>query len=112
MRLLLAICLTLLASLPTWGPAWAAEPSWTGPSWTGQWDTCWREGGARMELRSGDPNEIGVELSCVLNVRTLNDERTDRTVLMPGVLRLAERMRARLSEHDPMPASALGAVAA
>ena len=42
MRLLLAAFFALLASMP----AWAAEPSWTG-----QWDTRWREGGARMELR-------------------------------------------------------------
>ena len=42
MRLLIAVCVALLASPPTW----AAEPSWTG-----QWDTRWREGGARMELR-------------------------------------------------------------
>ena len=38
--------------------------------------------------------------------------RTGRIVLMLGVLRLAERMQVRLSEHGLMPAPALGAVAA
>jgi MscS family membrane protein len=71
-----------------------------------------RAGSAAVGVTSIGPEGIGVELSCVLDVRTLNDERTDRTALMLGVLRLAERMRVRLSEHDPMPASAHEAVAA
>ncbi len=130
MRLPIAVCLALLASLP----AWAAEPSWTG-----QWDTRWCEGGARVQasvggvaldqagarqashVRAGSAaagvtatglDGIEVELSCVLDARSADDERTDRTALMLGVLRLAERMRVRLSQHDPMPASAHAAVAA
>ena len=71
-----------------------------------------RAGSAAVGVTAIGPDGVGVELSCVLDVRTANDERTDRTALMLGVLRLAERMRVRLSEHDPMPASALGAVAA
>jgi len=50
MRLLIAVCLTLLAALP----AWAAEPSWNG-----QWDTRWRDGGARMELQQRDNQVTG-----------------------------------------------------
>ncbi len=69
-------------------------------------------GSAAVGVTSIEPDGIGVELSCILDVRTLNDERTDRTALMLGVLQLAERMRVRLSDHDPMPASALEAVAA
>lgn len=41
MRVLIATLLALCAALP----ARAVDPSWTG-----QWDTRWREGGARMEL--------------------------------------------------------------
>lgn len=41
MRAFVTLWLVLLAALP----AWAADPSWTG-----QWDTRWRDGGARMEL--------------------------------------------------------------
>ena len=71
-----------------------------------------RAGSAAVGVTSIGPDGIGVELSCVLDVRTANDERTDRTALMLGVLRLAERMRVRLSQHDPMPPSAHAAVAA
>ncbi len=75
-----------------------------------------RAGSAAAGVTSIGPDGIGVELSCVLDVRTLDDERTNRTALMLGVLRLAERMRVRLSEHDlappdALPAPALGAVA-
>jgi len=41
MRVFLVSCFTLLAALP----AWAADLSWSG-----RWDTRWRDGGARMEL--------------------------------------------------------------
>ena len=78
MRLLLAICLTLLASLPTWEPAWAAEPSWTG-----QWDTRWREGGARMELRqragqvSGSYPAYGGQIAGTAHGREMHGEWTE-----------------------------------
>jgi len=75
-----------------------------------------RAGSAAVGVTAIGPDGIEVELSCVLNVRSADDERTDRTALMLGVLRLAERMRVRLSEHDlaqpdATPAPALGAVA-
>ncbi len=50
MRLRLAALLALLAALP----AWAAEPSWTG-----HWETSWRDGGARMELQQQGPQVTG-----------------------------------------------------
>jgi MscS family membrane protein len=49
MRLLLAACFALLASLPAWA---------VGPSWTGQWDTRWRDGGARMELQQQQGGQV------------------------------------------------------
>jgi len=55
MRLLTAIFLTLLAALP----ACAAEPSWTG-----QWATRWRDGGARMELQQQDNRVTGSYPAC------------------------------------------------
>ena len=42
MRLLTATLVLYLATIP----AWAAESSWTGA-----WDTLWRDGGARMDLQ-------------------------------------------------------------
>ncbi len=50
MRSLACICLVLLASLP----AWAAEPSWTG-----HWDTRWRDGGARMDIDEQNNKVVG-----------------------------------------------------
>lgn len=43
---------------------------------------------------------------------TLDDERTDRSTLTLGVLRLTDRMQVRLGQQDPNPAAALEAVAA
>ncbi len=71
-----------------------------------------RPGSAAAGVTSIGPDGVGIELSCFLDVRTLDDERTDRTALMLGVLRLADRMRVRLCPQDPNPAAALEAVAA
>ncbi len=75
-----------------------------------------RAGSVAAGITAIGPDGIGVELSCVLNVRNADDERTERTALMLGVLRLADRMQVRLSEHGlaqnpALPAPALGAVA-
>ncbi len=71
-----------------------------------------RPGSAAAGVTSIGPDGVGIELSCFLDVRTLDDERTDRTTLMLGVLRLTDRMRVRLSQQDTNPAAALEAVAA
>ena len=42
----------------------------------------------------------GIEVSCLLDVRSAADERADKTALMLGVRRLADRMRVRLGDLD------------
>lgn len=71
-----------------------------------------RPDSAATGVTSIGPDGIGIELSCRLDVRTPDAERADRTALMLGVLRLADRMRVPLCQRDLMPASTLGAVAA
>jgi len=71
-----------------------------------------RPGSAATGVTSIGPDGIGIELSCRLDVRIPDAERADRTALMLGVLRLADRMRVPLCQRDLMPASTLGAVAA
>ena len=46
------------------------------------------------------PDGIELDLACFLDVRSASDERADKTALMIGVLRLADRMRVRLGDAD------------
>jgi MscS family membrane protein len=71
-----------------------------------------RPGSAKAGMAAIGPEGVQVELTCCLDVRTTNDERTDRTALMLDVLRLAERMHVRLGGQNPVAAPALEAVAA
>ncbi len=57
------------------------------------------------------PEGVEIDLSCCLNVRSLADERAAKTTLMLDMLRLAERMRIRLGNHDLVTAPGLAAVA-
>lgn len=69
-------------------------------------------GSAKVGVASIGPDGVEVELTCFFNVRTSDEERADRTTLMLDVLRLAKRMRVRLSEQEPPAASTLEAVTA
>ena len=66
-------------------------------------------GSVQVGVSSITPDGIEVEVACFLDVRSAADERADRTVLMLGVLRLAERMRVRLGSGDAAEAPALAA---
>lgn len=135
MRALIALALVLLAVLP----AWAGEPGWTG-RWDTRWrDDGARmevtpsskritgtypayggqiEGEVTGRERRGrwiEGNRTGglsfvLEVSCCLDVRLLANKPADKTALMLGVLRLANRMRMCLGAlNDPTPG--LGAAA-
>ena len=65
-------------------------------------------GSVQVGVASITPDGIEVEVACCLDVRSAVDERADRTALMLGVLRLADRMRVWLGDMD----SALPAMAA
>ncbi|MGI4955918.1 MAG: hypothetical protein ACRYGM_29265, partial [Janthinobacterium lividum] len=54
----------------------------------------------QVGVASITPDGIEVEVSCCLDVRSGADERADKTALMLGVLRLADRMRVRLGDLD------------
>ncbi len=65
----------------------------------------------QVGVASINPEGIQVEVSCCLDVRSLADELADKTALMLGVLRLANRMRISLGGlNDATPG--LGAAAA
>jgi len=68
-------------------------------------------GSVQVGIASITPDGIEVEVACRLDVRSAADERADRTALMLGVLRLADRMRVRLGDVDSA-ARTIGAVAA
>jgi MscS family membrane protein len=57
-------------------------------------------GSVQVGVASITPDGIEVEVSCCLDVRSAADERADKTALMLGVLRLADRMRVRLGDLD------------
>jgi len=63
----------------------------------------------QVGVASITPAGIEIDIACSLDVRSATDERADKTALMLGVLRLADRMRVRLGDADP--ALALSAVA-
>ena len=53
------------------------------------------------------PDGIEVEIGCCLDVHAAADERADKTALMLGVLRLADRLNVRLGNDEPLlPATA------
>jgi len=71
-----------------------------------------RPGSAKVGVAAIGPDGVEVELTCCLDVRIADDEREDRTALMLGTLRLADRMRVRLGDQAPAAVSTLAAVAA
>lgn len=52
-------------------------------------------------VNSIGPDGIEVELACRLDVRTAANERAVKTALMLDVLRLAERLKVQLGDHEP-----------
>lgn len=64
-------------------------------------------GNVLVGVNAISPDGIEIDLSCRLDVRTLADERAIKTSLMLDVLRLAERLRIRLGDQEPIaPAAA------
>ncbi len=68
-------------------------------------------GSVQVGVASITPGGIEIDIACRLDVRSAADEQVDKTSLMLGVLRLADRMRVRLGNGD-LAAPALSAVAA
>ncbi len=73
-------------------------------------------GSVQVGVGSITPDGIEVEFGCCLDVRSAADERADKTALMLGVLRLADRLRVRLgdeqAETTPQPRAAAAPAAA
>ncbi len=57
-------------------------------------------GSVQVGVTSITPDGIGIEIMCWLDMRSAADQRADRTALVLGIQRLADRMRVRLSEGD------------
>ena len=55
-------------------------------------------GSVQVGVASITPDGVEVEVACCLDVRSAADERADKTALMLGVLRLADRMQVRLGD--------------
>lgn len=54
----------------------------------------------RVGVSSITPDGTEIEVICWLDMRSAADQRADRTALMLGVQRLADRMRVRLNDED------------
>jgi len=69
-------------------------------------------GSVQVGVAAITPEGVEIEVACSLSVRSAADERADKTALMLGILRLADRMRIRLGGGDSAAAPARSAVAA
>jgi small-conductance mechanosensitive channel len=66
-----------------------------------------KPGSVQVGVASITPDGIELEFGCCLDVRSSADERADKTALLLGVLRLAERLHLRLGDDEPLlPATA------
>ena len=68
-------------------------------------------GSVQVGVGSITPDGVEIEVVCSLEVRSAAEERTDKTAMMLGVMRLAEQMRIRLGDAEPF-ATPVPAVAA
>ena len=68
-----------------------------------------QHGSTQVGIASITPEGVEIDIICALEVRSAAIERADRSALMIGILRLAERMRVPIGGNAPAPVEALPA---